>query len=271
MAYCQPNTEVYLFDLKVEDSLIFITNPVNISNNPGYDNQPSFLSDSRGILFSSARDGQTDIRKYDIVNNSSTWLTETEGSEYSPTQMPDQQNISSIVLEKDGRQLLWSYPLSGGNGTELIPYLKIGYHVWFSTDHLFAYVLGPQSMLQSIDLNRKTAEIITQNIGRSLHKIPGTGEISYIDKSDTEWKITTYNPSSGESQGLVSTPDGSEDMIWLNDGSVLIGDNSKIMRWHTKWSPQWQMIRDLSESGKSGITRLAVSPDHKKLAVVVTE
>src|SRR5215813_5792800 len=40
---------------------------VNITNNPGYDNQPFFLPDSSGLLFSSNRDGkQNDIYRYDI-------------------------------------------------------------------------------------------------------------------------------------------------------------------------------------------------------------
>ena len=41
---------------------------INISNSPGYDNQPSFLPDSSAVLFSSNRDGkQTDIYRYDIA------------------------------------------------------------------------------------------------------------------------------------------------------------------------------------------------------------
>ena len=45
-AVAQPNTEVYLFDLDRTDGKINLSNPKNISNNEGYDNQPSFLDNN---------------------------------------------------------------------------------------------------------------------------------------------------------------------------------------------------------------------------------
>src|SRR5207342_1635807 len=54
-----PATEVFLATL---DPSAGVTSWMNISNSPGYDNQPSFLPDSSAILFSSNRDGkQMDI------------------------------------------------------------------------------------------------------------------------------------------------------------------------------------------------------------------
>jgi len=50
-----PATEVYLATL---DPSAGVTSWMNISNSPGYDNQPSFLPDSSAILFSSNRDGK---------------------------------------------------------------------------------------------------------------------------------------------------------------------------------------------------------------------
>jgi hypothetical protein len=39
----QTGSEIYLFDLLSVDDKYAIANPVNISDNPGYDNQPSFM------------------------------------------------------------------------------------------------------------------------------------------------------------------------------------------------------------------------------------
>ncbi|MBT8244212.1 MAG: hypothetical protein HKP48_00035 [Winogradskyella sp.] len=36
------NTEVHLFDIKNTDGELSLTNQRNVSNNEGYDNQPSF-------------------------------------------------------------------------------------------------------------------------------------------------------------------------------------------------------------------------------------
>ena len=79
-----PATEVYLRAMQG-------TSPwLNISNSPGYDNQPSFLPDSSAVLFSSNRDGkQTDIYRFDIASRTDgpkalTQLTKTTEAEYSP-------------------------------------------------------------------------------------------------------------------------------------------------------------------------------------------
>ena len=66
ITYAQEATEIYLFDLIQNDSIFNIENPINISENVGYDNQPSFLLDGSGILFSSTRNGQTDIVLYNL-------------------------------------------------------------------------------------------------------------------------------------------------------------------------------------------------------------
>ncbi|NNK10426.1 MAG: hypothetical protein HKP08_03705, partial [Flavobacteriaceae bacterium] len=59
----QANTEVFLLTLKKTGDNIQLGPPKNISNNPGYDNQPSFYNDNL-LLFSSTRNGQTDIAAY---------------------------------------------------------------------------------------------------------------------------------------------------------------------------------------------------------------
>src|SRR5690349_18552752 len=89
-----PATEVFLAPL---DPASGITTWMNISNNAGYDNQPSFLPDSSAILFSSNRDGkQMDIYRYDIASKTVKQLTNTPDGEYSPTVTPDGKTFSVI-------------------------------------------------------------------------------------------------------------------------------------------------------------------------------
>jgi hypothetical protein len=80
-SFSQPNTEVFLFDINKENGVFQLSNFKNISNNEGYDNQPSFL-DNNTILYAGTRNGQTDIVKYTISNGEMTWICETEGGEY---------------------------------------------------------------------------------------------------------------------------------------------------------------------------------------------
>src|SRR5690606_3468144 len=171
----QGNTEIYLFDLSFEKDTVALSNPKNISNNEGYDNQPSFLDDHT-VLFSSNRGGQTDILQFNITEGStSQWLTNTQaGSEYSPMKIPGKNAISAIRLDLDGLQRLYQYPLGPGDSTPISD-LKIGYHLWLDRDLLLATVLVDNRMdLVLLDLGGNTHQILWNNVGRSLHRIPGS-------------------------------------------------------------------------------------------------
>ena len=188
-----------------------------------------------------------------------------------PIQMPSGESFSTITLEENGRQLLWAYSLSQrGEGEILIPYLKIGYHVWRNENELFAFVLGPHPTLQWIDLDQTRAEVITDDIGRSLHIIPGTSSLSYIKKLEESWMVRQYLPEQDSTIDLTSVAQPeSEDMCWYDEDTFLMGKGSALYSWNREEG--WQMISDLSKWNLSGITRMAVSPDQKWLAIVVDE
>ncbi len=122
----QEATEIYLFDLIETNNSFTLKNPINISDNKGYDNQPSFTEDGTAILFSSFRNGQTDIARYEIIDNYRTWITNTEGSEYSPASYPGKKKYFTCVrLDKDGVQLLYKYAYKKKLPEVLIPNSKV--------------------------------------------------------------------------------------------------------------------------------------------------
>lgn len=269
LAWPQQDTEVYLFDLAQPGGMITLSNPQNISQNTGYDNQPAFMRNGH-LLYATYRDGQTDVVCYEPLAGNKRYLTATTASEYSPTEMPEDGLFSCIVLEEDGRQLLWKYPLQDpGSGEVLIPYLKIGYHAWLDPNRLFAFVLGPHHTLQEVDLKSQRAEIVVEDIGRSLHRIPGTETLSYIDKSTDNWMIMAYNPEEDSSMVITHALAGVEDMCWYDQATLLMGKDQKLFQWRT--ADGWQELADLGQWGLKGISRLAVSHDRSRLAVVVAE
>ena len=88
----QSNTEIFLYDVEATTSKIELSNAKNLSNNQGYDNQPSFLDD-RYIVFASTRNNQTDIAKYDMRYDSKSWLNFSEGGEYTPLKIPKKNQL----------------------------------------------------------------------------------------------------------------------------------------------------------------------------------
>ncbi len=270
MAVAQPSTEIYLFDLNKTETGYDITNPLNISDNEGYDNQPSFTRDGNNILFASTRNEQTDIVWYNIENGKKRWITETEGGEYSPVLMPDQNHISAVRLDPNGFQRLYKYSIESGESEILVPELVIGYYTWFLQSKIVAFVLGEPPTLQEIDIVNYDTKTVLENPGRSIHYIPGTKNYSFIDKTDDDsWKIMEAVPGNSKwTKEITSTLDGSEDMAWLNMHTIIMGKDDRLYSFDTlSDTNEWSLFADLSDFGLTNITRLAVYSD--KIAIVV--
>lgn len=264
----QPNTEVFLFDLNTNNGKFELTNKRNISDNEGYNNQPSFLNNDI-ILYSRTRNGQTDIATYQLSTANTTFITQTEGSEYSPLKIPGQEAVSAIRLEKDGSQKLYQYKISNGEAEILIDDIIIGYHCWVNKNILVSSVLENGGLsLYSTNIALKENKKFSDNIGRSLHNIPNADKISFISKNNKElWEIQSLN-SDGEINSIMSTLPHSEDMCWLSDGTILMGHENELYTYKPGMDVDWNEKISLKQFNISNITRLAVSPDGKSLAVV---
>jgi WD40 repeat protein len=265
-----PGTDVWLARVAADGS---ITQPINITNRDGYDNQPAFTPDGKAILFT-RRDGeQTDIWAYDFTTRSSelTRITNTPESEYSPTVTPDGSGISVIRVEADGTQRLWQFTRDGQSPTLILKDIKpVGYHAWGPDGQLALFVLGNPNTLQVADSRTGRARVVAQRIGRSVHRIPGRQTISVLHiEGDMRW-IKELDVRTRALRPLVRAIDSGEgDYVWTPDGAILMSDGKTLMRWSvgTDWTP----VADLAPMGLAGVTRMAVSPDGKWLAMVVPE
>lgn len=263
---CQPSTEIYLFDLDTTGNQISISNGKNISNNEGYDNQPSFQYENT-ILFASTRNGQTDVLSYSTNNGSKKWLTDTkQGSEYSPTSIPTTKDFSAIRLDTTGLQRLYRY--RKGKIKPILSDLVIGYHVWNSRNVLVSFVLGEPHKLVVSNFKKNTHITIDTNIGRSLHNIPNTNLVSYISKQNDAWEIRSLNTKTGEVRRIVNTVPNVEDMYWLADGSILMGKGKALYRFDPKKDTDWKIIKLFDKEEFDNITRITVNKANNKIAIV---
>ena len=268
LSFSQTNTEIFLFDLVTNSSKIELKNAKNLSNNAGYDNQPSFLND-RYILFASTRNSQTDIAKYDMRYDSKSWLNFTEGGEYTPLKIPNQNQISAVRLDKDGKQRLYAYNISNGESTELIANLVVAYYTWFDETIIVSAVIeGDDLNLYATNLKEGTNRKYATKVGRSFHRIPNSNLVSFISKeNENQWQIKSLDPHTGETKVITNTIEGVEDICWLDSKTILSGKDSVLYKLRLQKDNNWKQVADLSTNGITKITRLATHSDSNKLLI----
>lgn len=266
--YSQSNIEIFLFDLETDQSTITLRNAKILSNNEGYDNQPSFIDD-RYIVFASTRNGQTDISKYDTRDNSKVWINSTEGGEYSPLKIPNKQEVSAVRLDKDGKQRLYSYNLKDGQSKELIKDLVVAYYTWYDDNTIVSAVIeGDQLNLYVSNLSDGTNTKYASNVGRSFHKIPNSNLVSFISKENNDqWQVKSLNPVNGDIKFITNSIENVEDICWLNHDTLLSGKANNLYKLALKEDSDWQFIADLSKYGIKDISRLSTNSTASKLVI----
>ena len=274
----QAGSEILIFDLVIQKDKVTMANPKNITNHRGYDNQPSFHADLPIVYYSSFDDdGRADIKYYNYKTGETAQLTKTHEREYSPTLTPDKQFVSCIIQRDNGAQDLGKYPSEGGDPLTIVNDRIVGYHAWLDNSHLVLYILGKESKpntLHYLRLPTKSDTLIAENVGRSLHRVPGENAFSFVHKiTETKWFIKKYNPGKSVISVITATLPNREDMCWIPDGKIIMSDDAKILWLDPRDKDKaWKEIQVTSGAELlKGVTRISVSPDGKLIAVVVAE
>ena len=264
-----PSTDIWLGRIeRGGQGELVIAGLANATDRDGYDNQPAFDPSGAALYYTAALDStQTDTYRHRLDNGFSERVTTTPGaSEFSPTPIPGQAAFSAIH-EKNGLQYLWRY---GADGSEMGPIFStaepVGYHAWADGHTVAMFILGSPPTLQVGDALTGEIRTVAENPGRSLHRIPGSAEISFVQKdAGDEWWIERLDPASGRSERVVQTLPGREDHAWTPRGEILMGDGSVLFAWSGEG--EWREIAALG--GEAGdISRIAVSPDGLRIALV---
>ena len=269
LAFGQSDTEIYLFDFTLAGDSISVSGKTNISQNEGYDNQPSFF-DANTILFSSTRNGQTDIRSYAMDSGTTTWLTDTpQGSEYSPTRIPESDAISAIRLDTTGLQRLYRYDIGKGTDQRILKDAKVGYHHWYDPNIFVTTVLVENRMdLVLNDLKRKKYDTIAQQVGRGISGVPNSQEVSYVKTKAEGNTILSFDPESS-TKGTLNIPLTTvQDYAWHPSGFVIIAFKNILLKLDPSKGTDWEPFHTFNDADLSGITRLVFSPDGRKLVLV---
>jgi Tol biopolymer transport system component len=269
ISFAQSNTEVYLYELSLENDRYYVKSGKNISNNPGYDSQPHFYS-KKSILFASTRGKHTDIVKYNLESGKIKYLSDTpKGGEYSPQRIPKSKDVSAVRLDDDGLQRFYKYDSKSGKSKELIADLKVAYPFWLKKNVAINVVIVDKNLdLIISNLKNKTNSTIQKKVGRSVHKIPNTEFVSYISKANDQWEVMLYNTKNGDRKKIINTIGNKEDVCWLPNGTLLMAVGNTIMKFNPATDSEWSVFHAFSKTKHQNISRIIVNKKGTHLAIV---
>ena len=273
-----PSTDIFVAPIRIQNDKPTIGRPVNITHRTGYDNQPSFTPDSRAVLFTSVRDdAQADIYRYDLATRATSRVTSTPESEYSATVYGDGKHFSVIRVEADSTQRLWSFRLDGSDPRVVFEAIRpVGYHAWVDSTTVAMFLLGRPNALVLADTRGGRIDTVARDVGRSLVPLPSGGGFSFVQRmADSSWVLMAVDVRGSGAERrttampLVRMPPAADYVVWVRPAVAIAGAGTALWLWAARDnSGNWSKLAELGEFGLRRISRIALSPDHRWLAIV---
>jgi hypothetical protein len=276
-SYCfsqMPETDIWLVNIVKKEGKYSYEKPLNITNRKGYDNQPSFTDENKGIYFVSDKvENQTDIFIYNIKHKTINPVFQTRESEYSPTLTTDNKFITCVVVLTDSSQQLLNYDvenkLSAVEIAKGIPNTdSVGYFTWLNKDTVLYYKLTEPHSLRAWDITTNKDVWICDHPTRAFKKIGNTSQFIYgIKKDSTSVEFRIYNPTLRESKVYATYPSINEDFVWNNELGLIKSENSELLNYNPL-TKKWDLLFSFSNIAIKKITRFVFDSKNKRLAIV---
>lgn len=273
-------TDIWIADLDTRGGKLIVGEAHNITRRDGYDNQPRFLPDGSGLLYSSGianEETDTDIFRYDFASGESQQITSTKEPEFSPHRVPGGLGFSVVRAEHDSTSRLWILDDQSDASEVIFPEtVDVAYYTWIDPNRIAMMTEGKESMsLQIGYVNygevRPVADV--EFGSRTLQLKPGTNQLTLIRKGEDDVReLVLLDLDDFEFTHLAHPKDKSWEFVWTNDGHLLMGQGTALYCYDGKGDGDgWSLVRDFGDTMPGPISRLAVSPDNDKLAIVVWE
>ncbi len=263
-----PETDLWLaeLDTKFPGKIKTI---VNITNRPGYDNQPSFSKNGKLIYFTSIhQDKQADVYACAVKSKKITQLTKTKESEYSPNETPFGNSMSVVAVLQDSSQVIQLLDLKTFTviNSPFSKFDSVGYYHFINTDTVLYYKLTNPHSLRCYSAKKNEGGFLGEHPCRTFKAVNRyTFMFGVKDSSSTRFFL--YDVRLQKANLYASINSVNEDMIWHPIHGLLVSHQATILKYDLL-QQKWSVLYDLSLFGIKKITRFCFDQTNKYLVVV---
>jgi ketosteroid isomerase-like protein len=271
------DSEVWVGSLDMSGGRFFVSNPVNISKHPGYDNQPAFFSDGKlvftsqiAVLDETGHAVQAVI--HDFAKGKSTPVPGALG--FSPTPAAD----GSLMLLREGHVVLHD---SSGRESQLTETTDAGYFTRFDEQTWVLYMNDKQRRIVMYDPKTKALETMALGSMTAPFRIPGKRAVSFVAVEPFPAPADNAPPRKLFLRQLnlddhhvttlasISFPT-SGSHVWTSRGTLLMASGHAIYEWNPTKPDDWPIAATFDDPELQGLTRIAISPRGDRIALVST-
>ncbi len=275
-AHAQPSTDIWLGSLDLSGERVAITDLVNITQRPGYDNQPAFFPDQRTLAYTTQRDGRPHAVLYDLATGSVRLLPGARG--FSPTPTDDGKQL---MVTFAGRVAL--HDLDGTLLRELTDTVRVGYYSRVDARTFVLFINDPERRIVVYDVDGNTLETLSRGAVTPLVKVPNENAYTFV--AETGFPSAAADQASGDRpiqlelrrldldqrrvQTIAAIPfPTSGHHAWTPRQTLLMASGSTIFEWSPTAPDTWKPVATLDDPDLHYVSRIVISPRGDRIAIV---
>jgi hypothetical protein len=271
------DTEVWVGALDMRDGAFVVSGLKNISQEPGYDNQPAFYADGGTLLYTTEATKLDDSGlgvhavRYDLATGTKTPLTGAKG--FSPTPVGGDQ----LMVLRQGRVFL--HDANGKLIREATQTNTAGYYTPFDETMWVLFMNEPERRIVLYDPRTNEDETVATGAVTAPFRIPGARAVTFVaerpfpavegttprrvlHRLDLETKRVT------ELATIPFETGGSH--LWTSRGSLLMAGGASIYEWRPDAPGDWKVVYRSDDPQLAGISRIAIGANGTRIALVST-
>jgi len=276
------DSEVWIGSLDMSGGRLAVSNLVNISNHPEYDNQPAFFPDGSRVVFTSQIADLDDTGHavqsviYDIANGSSTPMKGALG--FSPTPAADGK---SLMMLREGHVVLRD---PSGHETALTETKDAGYYARFDDRTWVLFMNDKQRRIVIYDATTKALDTMAVGANTAPFRVPGKRAVTFVasepfpapegeaaKNAPRKLVLRQLDLNDRHVTTLATIPFAtSGSHVWTSRGTLLIASGHTIYEWNPAHPDDWPKAAEFDNPELQGLTRIALSPRGDHIALVST-